>query len=505
MYQADYRGEISETQAGDDCMRWDNEDVSLYPRAGLEENNYCRNPIPVLHDRAWCRGLSTDDECDVPMCDPQFCAPSCGAPNLEQSGCPSFLQAENCCEDGDASCRCTYLKEACLKSLENGSTDFCEDAEAACFDSGPDNDAKCVLYEQFCVESSSDAICDAAAQNCCSLDDPWISFCFCDFHTFTVNELDLGSESKAEQCLEASKVITWASMLQDFFYDTGGYYWFNNTGWLEDSPMCERFGVICNEVGEITEINLKANNLTGSTDLINVAVLELKKLNLADNKLSGTIPGKATLLLRSLVSIDISNNQFSGQADMLFGPATLNINYSNNKFTSVRFKRFNAAFEMIREIDLSYNLIDQDASQVLRNIPTNIETLKLSNNFIKGPFPNPFPSLGRLKLFSIANNNINGPVPDFSRTTPRLRELDLSNQRSTGSGGLTGIIPPDTSKLEDMLVMNLAFNNLTGIPSDLGSLEKLQVLNVSANAISQEIPPELAKLAGEYHCLDRFR
>ena len=49
--QADYRGSISQTQAGVECQRWDTQSPhshtrtpGYYPNSGLESNNYCRNP-----------------------------------------------------------------------------------------------------------------------------------------------------------------------------------------------------------------------------------------------------------------------------------------------------------------------------------------------------------------------------------------------------------------------------------------------------------------------------
>ena len=182
---------------------------------------------------------------------------------------------------------------------------------------------------------------------------------------------------------------------------------------------------------------------------------------------------------------------------MIFSPATLHANFSHNKFTSAGFKRFNAAYETLQVVDLSNNLIEQDASEVFLNIPPNLEELILSHNTMRGALPDPFPSLENIRRFAIVNNNINGPLPDFSRATPRVRELHLSNQRQTDSGGLTGKIPADFSRLDDLLVLDLVVNNLTStIPSDLGNLEKLKVLNLSSNILSQQIPSELGKLAG---------
>ena len=74
--QSDYRGDIQKTEKGKTCMRWDEQDPhrhtrtpSNYPNAGLENNNFCRNPDG--EPRAWC--YTTDpgsrwEFCNVPRC-----------------------------------------------------------------------------------------------------------------------------------------------------------------------------------------------------------------------------------------------------------------------------------------------------------------------------------------------------------------------------------------------------------------------------------------------------
>jgi len=68
--QADYRGSISATKSGVECLRWDqalsDEQMRYYPDAGLEDNNFCRNQDG--DDRAWCRTEDYWEYCDVPIC-----------------------------------------------------------------------------------------------------------------------------------------------------------------------------------------------------------------------------------------------------------------------------------------------------------------------------------------------------------------------------------------------------------------------------------------------------
>ncbi len=135
----DYCGTINKTADGVMCERWDSnpygiQQIQNYPNAGLDEN-FCHTPgamVPYCIASFEEYGIIDLLKCDVPMCNPCSCMPPCGQPNEEKCNCPSAVQAEACCEDGNAKCKCIYLKDACHTSLQNNSTDFCDEAQAEC-------------------------------------------------------------------------------------------------------------------------------------------------------------------------------------------------------------------------------------------------------------------------------------------------------------------------------------------------------------------------------------
>lgn len=517
--QADYRGKISTTQGGVECHRWDSESVKegfdglidfleQFPYAGLEDNNFCRNPANST-DGPLCFGTApnsidgdTTDYCDVPFCNPCSCMPPCGEPNDQTCGCPNALQADGCCEGGDYSCKCTYLKEACRKSLENNRTDFCDDAEEACCQVSVDPSCKCGMYEQICAESPF--ACDTAADNCCNEQFFFTSdTCRCDFYTYTSNALGYeSSESKKEVVCEEVLAVQFSTpkletlLLRALFEQTGGEYWLNRTGWADDDvPQCQWIGLTCNDDGLITEINLGTNNLTGGLSTLFFDFPELISIDISGNNLSGQVPYTN---LRKLAHINFSNNSLNGAASMLFTPVTSYVNFSFNNFTSVSFKRFNAAYDTLKVVDLSNNQIDQDVSDIFVNIPPKLECISLSSNALNGALPDPI-LLERMTDFRIARNNINGTVPTFQ--TPRLRYLDLSHQAE--NGGLTGSIPKSLSQISSLQTIILASNALSlSIPSDFGDMRSLQLLDLSSNALSQTIPSDLGGLKGIIEVLD---
>jgi len=177
--QSDYRGTISTTKDGAECLRWDTEWMYFSDNAveslGLNKN-FCRNLYNDVNGPGCFTSAEIFDEnglpkfsyCTIPTCDRCSCMPECEQPNLSMCGCPSALQAEKCCDKNDSSCKCTYLKEACRISLENNSTEFCEDADVECCSNEADPNCKCLMYEAICFEYPSQSTCEFAAASCCN-------------------------------------------------------------------------------------------------------------------------------------------------------------------------------------------------------------------------------------------------------------------------------------------------------------------------------------------------
>ncbi|KAL7550073.1 hypothetical protein ACHAWF_016870 [Thalassiosira exigua] len=116
--QADYRGSISVTSGGFECLRWDSleviestGDVTEWAEApadlALEEySDYCRNPSPSMFgDLAWCfylndEGVLSSAACDVPFCEDVEGVGSPSQPNTTPA--PTMSMAPSVAGDGSA-------------------------------------------------------------------------------------------------------------------------------------------------------------------------------------------------------------------------------------------------------------------------------------------------------------------------------------------------------------------------------------------------------------------
>ena len=119
-----------------------------------------------------------------------------------------------------------------------------------------------------------------------------------------------------------------------------------------------------------------------------VNLYNLKSLDLAENKLTSTIDYRPLYNLHSLTHFDVSGNQLSGDLDALVATSLTHadFSFSSNRFTSLRFKKYKGSFQMLRFCDVSNNVIQNNASNILENIPPNTERFFMSSNQIYGTF-----------------------------------------------------------------------------------------------------------------------
>lgn len=515
--KSDYRGTISTTNEGAVDADWMVFDGEAY------QENYCRSPLNDIEGPGCYTsvnlfgddGLPKFSRCDIPACDPCSCTLTCELPNLSKCSCPSVLQAEECCTSDDPLCKCRYLKDACRISLQNGGTDFCDDAEVQCCSDTTDPSCKCTLYEDVCFDFPNKFTCELAATSCC--DEPtkeWIlnvvtKTCYCDFYTAIQTIKGYASEHRIGNCTKATDIDGGVNPIEEekkqlgnMYKSMGGDEWSSSEGWNDGVTLhCNWYGIICNENGRVTKISLRGNNVVGPGWYVFYYLLgdftELKVLDLAENTLTGTLRSNFGQAFLKLERMDLSGNSIAGHADLLFPVSMSYVNLSHNQFTSAGFKRFNAAYETLEAVDLSNNNISQVAMNIFHNIPPNLHELFLSNNVIEGTLPDTF-KFDKLTHFAMANNRIIGTIPDFPNDVPLLRELDLSNQKGVANvNGLSGTISSDVFKLVDLHALNLAGNSLTGeIPRSIGNLDNLKLLNLSSNKLIKEIPSELGRLIG---------
>ncbi|CAN0857913.1 Serine/threonine-protein kinase BRI1-like 1 [Linum grandiflorum] len=254
-------------------------------------------------------------------------------------------------------------------------------------------------------------------------------------------------------------------------------------GNLENLVLNNNFitGSIPKSIGSCTNliwVSLGSNRLTGEIpsgigQLVNLAILQM-----GNNSLSGVIPPEIGRC-RSLIWLDLNSNSLSGklppeiaeQAGLIV-PGIV----SGRKFAFVRNEGGTACrgagglveFEGIRAERL-------ESFSMVHSCPTT--------RIYSGVTVYTFTTNGSMIFLDLAYNSLIGSIPENFGSMSYLQVLNL------GHNMLDGSIPQSFGGLKLIGVMDLSHNELQGfLPGSLGSLSFLSDLDVSNNNLSGAIP-----------------
>ncbi|KAJ3287736.1 hypothetical protein HDU79_005476 [Rhizoclosmatium sp. JEL0117] len=201
------------------------------------------------------------------------------------------------------------------------------------------------------------------------------------------------------------------------------------------------------QLDNLIEISVNGCSLIGSIPHEVGRLVNLKTLDLQMNRLQGEIP-KSIGLLVNLRILNLSDNQLSGTIPDEIG-----------------------------------NL-------------RNLRLLFLNQNLLGGCLP---PSLGRLSNLedlNISRCNLEGLLPPTLGRLTKLEQLHLQ-----GNYKLKSSIPPAWGELRSLLSLNISDCHLIGsVPVELGRLAQMIVCDLARNNLTGELPTSLLNL----NCIERF-
>ncbi|KAE8653203.1 probable LRR receptor-like serine/threonine-protein kinase RFK1 [Cucumis sativus] len=288
-------------------------------------------------------------------------------------------------------------------------------------------------------------------------------------------------------------------VLQQITRTLGAVYWkFNSDscvvemfGVAEKSPRGSETNIDCDCSIEnstfchVVRIELKNHNLPGVLPPEIVKLPYLKEVDFAYNYLHGNIPREWAST--RLTTISLLVNRLTGEIpDALWNITTLtSLNLEGNQFTGAI------------------------PSQLGRL--SNLQYLLLSSNQFNGTIPTTFAGLKNLTDFRINDNNLNGSIPEFIKNWILLKRLELH------ASGLQGPIPSKISILRNLQELRISdingpkqdfpeLTNMTGmvrlvlrncniagkIPSYVWKLPAMEMLDVSFNQLTGEIPEDIS-------------
>ncbi|KAK9270695.1 hypothetical protein L1049_026277 [Liquidambar formosana] len=286
----------------------------------------------------------------------------------------------------------------------------------------------------------------------------------------------------------------------------------NKLNWLYLSN-CSIEGSIPAGIGNLTELinlELSSNYLTGGIPPEIGRLKKLWQLELYYNSLTGKFPvglGNLTSLemfdassnfltgdlselrsLTSLISLQLFENQLSGEVPAEFGDfkRLVNLSLYTNKLTGSLPPNL-GSWADFNFIDASENLLTGPLPPDMCKNGKMYALLLLQNQF-SGEIPATYANCSSLKRFR-ANNRLSGKLPSEISQASSLVSIDLSNNQFSGE------IPTTIGELEKLSSLYLQNNLFSGpLPETIGSCESLSDLNIAHNSISGEIPSSLGSL-----------
>lgn len=225
--------------------------------------------------------------------------------------------------------------------------------------------------------------------------------------------------------------------------------WADSTGWVQAEDECTWKGIVCDEQGWVTE------------------------LNLGSNVLSGTFP-EETKLLKNLLVLDVAGNH------------CFNSGSEGNDWLG----------EMTT---LQYLYLHRTPFHYTKGIPTalnklvNLKELDVSYTAYRGELdPNLFADLDQLFVLTMGGNSYNSSIPSTIGRLPELSYMYASNTDIVGD--LSFLQSPELwPKLIELWMDSNP--RLTGqLPSNIGSYTNIRSLSFADCGLSGPIPESLGDL-----------
>ncbi|KAJ9678799.1 hypothetical protein PVL29_020865 [Vitis rotundifolia] len=276
--------------------------------------------------------------------------------------------------------------------------------------------------------------------------------------------------------------------------------------------------LICN-MSSLTFLDLSSNNLSGRIPqcLANLSK-SLSVLDLGRNSLDGPIPQTCTVP-NNLRVINLGENQFQGQIPRSFANCIMleHLVLGNNQIDDI-FPFWLGALPQLQVLILRSNRFHGAIGSWHSNFRfAKLRIVDLSDNKFIGDLPSEyFQNWDAMKLTDIANDlrymqaRPKFQIPGYRWTMPYMYSMTMTNRGMQrfyekipdvfiaidfSGNNFKGQIPTSIGNLNGLHLLNLGDNNLTGhIPSSLGDLTQLESLDLSQNQLSGEISLQLTEI-----------
>ncbi|GLU15825.1 hypothetical protein SLE2022_322850 [Rubroshorea leprosula] len=229
-------------------------------------------------------------------------------------------------------------------------------------------------------------------------------------------------------------------------------------------------------------IVLENNRFTGKIPSSIGTLQFLRSLHLRKNNLSGEIP-MPIRNCTALQTLDFGENELAGNIPSWMGhnlPYLTFLSLRSNKLSG-HIPRELCALNFLHVLDVAHN-------KLLGSLPSCIGNLSAMVYSTSSSFGNYIEH----SVYFIENLFLvmKGQFYEYGKTLNLVKVLDLSDN------SLSGDIPWEITKLQELQSLNLSHNLLTGrIPPNIGDISSLESLDISVNKLLGSIPESMSRLS----------
>ncbi|XP_057814454.2 putative leucine-rich repeat receptor-like serine/threonine-protein kinase At2g24130 isoform X2 [Cryptomeria japonica] len=287
---------------------------------------------------------------------------------------------------------------------------------------------------------------------------------------------------------------------------------------LESSGLVGYISPVLGNLSSLEVLDMSNNSFHGVIPDLGQKLSNLKELHLWGNQLIGPIPTSLGNCSK-LKFLDLGLNNLNGSVPLQLGKLSSlqRLFLYDNFLTSSRDLPFLTALincSSLKTLYLGYNHLAEDLSPSIGNLSTQLSVLSLQQNLIGGRIPQEIGNLTKLIMINFTGNALTGPIPSELKMLEDLERLYLGQNKLQGPipweigdfsrslgllslsfNQLSGQIPPTIGKLTQLRHLQLNNNKFNGtIPLSLGNCQLLELVDLSHNNLTGNIPREVAGL-----------
>ncbi|KAL9329557.1 hypothetical protein ACSQ67_004560 [Phaseolus vulgaris] len=244
-------------------------------------------------------------------------------------------------------------------------------------------------------------------------------------------------------------------------------------------------------------LKLGKNSLYGAIPASLGNISSLKNISFGTNFLTGWIPSDLGRL-HDLIELDLILNNLNGTVPPVIYNSSSLVNFAlaSNSLWGEIPQDVGLKLPKLIVFNICFNYFTGGIPGSLHNL-TNIQVIRMASNFLEGTVPPGLGNLPFLRMYNIGYNRIvSSGVTGLDFITSLTNSTRL-NFLAIDGNMLEGVIPETIGNLsKDLSTLYMGQNRFNGsIPTSIGLLTGLKLLNISYNSISGEIPHELGQLA----------